>query len=169
MKADGAPLFLRVLEKVDAWLGAALLVLIPIALIADMVCRWWLSHSFFIVHKLALYGAISVCLLGVGSASSYGKHIRPRLFDRLIPQSIVPGLCRFGDALSALVFLAAGCVASFYVWQNYEAGFFIPVVDWSLWVVQLALPYAFFSTAMRHYAFWRYPAIRVWRLQEHGG
>lgn len=169
MKADGAQLFLRVLDRVDIWLGAALLALVPVALIADVVCRWWLSQSFFWLHKLALYGAISACLLGVGPASSYGKHIRPKVFDQLIPQSRASALSRFGDALSAFAFLAASCVALLYVWRNYEAGFAILVVNWNLWVVQLALPYAFLSTALRHYAFWRYPALRVRHMQERYG
>jgi len=58
------------------------------------------------------------------------------------------------------VFVFAGYVSLKLVMSSYEIGFLVPVVDWPLWVVQLIMPYAFLSNAMRHLAFFMVPSLK---------
>ena len=60
--------------------------------------------------------------------------------------------------------LVVMCVMGYYavmlVMQSYEYKEKAAVLYWQLWPIQIVIPYAFFSSALRHAAFAVWPALK---------
>ena len=53
-----------------------------------------------------------------------------------------------------------GVIASQYLFDTYTNGDRAAVLYWQLWPIQLTLPYAFYSCALRHLAFAYRPDLK---------
>ena len=53
-----------------------------------------------------------------------------------------------------------GYFAVLLVMQSYEYQEKAAVLYWQLWPIQLVIPYAFFSTAIRHLCFAAWPVLK---------
>lgn len=67
---------------------------------------------------------------------------------------------RIADVVSALLCLGLGYFACLFVLDTHKFGETMMSLPFPLWPVQLALPYAFFSAALRYIIFAACPRYR---------
>lgn len=151
---------LNALLKLESLVAAVAYSIVGILLMVDVLGREFLGTSLFGAQKMAVYAAIVAGFLGMALATAAGSHLRPAFMDGLIPYGMRQAFSRAGDVVSALVYLALAWVAIGFVAQTMQAGDRAAVLYWTLWPIQLVIPYAFVSCALRHLAFaWR-PDLR---------
>ena len=109
---------------------------------------------------LRLNSKESVGRIGLSLATAANAHLRPQFADAWLPKRFWPFIERFGDVLSAAIFGAMGVIATMYLSDTYINGDRAAVLYWSLWPIQLILPYAFYSSAVRHAAFAYRPSLK---------
>ncbi|SDQ96665.1 TRAP transporter small permease [Pseudovibrio sp. Tun.PSC04-5.I4] len=153
-------LFLNVLFRLEAVFASLAYVVVLGAMMAGIIAREFFGISFLYTNKIALFGAIFAGMVGLGLATASGNHIRPKFTDGWMPENWQSTLKRLGDVISGCVFCVAGYISALLVQSSYEVEFLVPVVDWPLWWFQLIMPYAFFSNALRHFAFAIMPSLK---------
>ncbi|HCH31484.1 MAG TPA: hypothetical protein DE045_00895 [Oceanospirillaceae bacterium] len=152
--------FLRHLFRIEALFAVLAYTVVTLALVADIIGREMFHHSIWGIQKVAVYAAVAAGLVGLGLATSKGKHIRPKFTDNWAPAAWTRNLARLGDLIACITFSFAGYFSILLVQDSYNYQFLAPVLDWPIWPFQIILPYTFFSTALRHAAFTLQPKLR---------
>lgn len=155
MKAAGR--FLRALNTVESIAAAVAYVIVAGLLIGDVVGREILGKGIFGASKMAVFAAIISGFLGLSLATAANAHIRPAFMDWVFPGAWA---ARVGDAFACVFFSAAGVFAILFVIQSYEYSEKAAVIYWQLWPIQMVIPYAFFSTALKHGIFATWPGLK---------
>lgn len=151
---------LSVLRRIETGLTTLAYLCVAGLLIADVLGREVFGVSILGALKLANYAAIVAGFLGLALATSAGAHLRPEVFDRLVPPRCDPLVNRLGDGFAALSFAGLGAVAVRFVIQSAEFGDRAAIFYFPFWPIQLVMPYAFFSCAIRHLAFALRPDLK---------
>ena len=86
-------------------------------------------------------------------STASNSHLRPQFADGWFPRAWSPGVDRAGDVFSGLLYVGFAIVAVGYVEESIVARERAAVLYTPLWPVQIVLPYAFFSSALRHLSF----------------
>ena len=149
--------FLRLLTLIESIAAATAYAAMAAVLIADVVGREVFGSGVFGAQKMAVYGAVIAAFLGLSLATASNTHLRPAFLDPVLKGLMVD---RFGDALSALFFLAMAWFGINFVMQSMEYQDRAAVLYWLLWPIQLIIPYALVSTAIRHAAFAIWPDLK---------
>lgn len=154
------------LNKVLKWIRFSESVVAAIAyavvaslLIIDVVGREVFSTAFLGMQQIAVYGAIVAGFLGLTLATSDNAHLRPEFLDFIGGRNSVAAF-RLGDLISAVFFAAFAWVALDFVQISREVGDKAPVLYFLLWPIQLVIPYAFCSAALKHFIFALKPELR---------
>ncbi len=147
---------LRVLESVVATGAYAAVASL---LIYDVIGREIFGTSFLGADQLAVYGAIIAGFLGLTLATSDSAHLRPAFMDFVFKGREALAI-RLGDTISAVFFLAAAVVAWSFVAVSMEAQDRAPVFYFVVWPLQIIIPYAFASCAIKHGIFALRPDLR---------
>lgn len=140
----------------EAAVALAAYALIAGLLIADVAARELFSSSVWGAQRISVYAMIFTGFLGLGLATATGRHLRPTLADGLLPAQLAGAAQRLGNLLMAAVFLAFAWFAFEFVRESWIFGDLARVIRIPVWWLQLVIPYAFASTALRHilYALW---------------
>lgn len=157
---SGAEQLLAWLRRFESVAAAAAYTLVALLLIGDVLGRELFGTSLFGAQKMAVYAAIVAGFLGLSLATGSGSHLRPAFLDQLFPPRWVPQVLRLGDALSCTFYLALAWFAVQFVLASMQAGDRAAVLYWTLWPIQLVIPYALLSSAIQHGLFARWPALR---------
>jgi len=144
-------------ESVLATIAYAVVVAL---LLGEIIARELFSTSIWGSQKMAVFAAIIAAFFGLTLATAANAHLRPQFADNWWPRRWQPTIARLGDLLSAAIFAGLGVVASMYVMDTYANGDRAAVLYWSLWPIQLILPYAFFASGLRHLAFGLWPELK---------
>jgi len=142
--------FLDKLVKVEGLVAALAFLSAATAILADVVGRELLGHGVWGAAKFAVFCAVIAGFLGIGVATHAGMHLRPRFADGWVPERFETLVQRISSLISSALFIALGVAAIMYVRDSYSFGQVAPVLDWPMWMVQIVMPYAFFSNATRH-------------------
>jgi C4-dicarboxylate transporter, DctQ subunit len=138
--------------------AAAIIAYIIIAglLLIDVILRETIGGSIYGSQRVAVYAMIVTGFLGLGLAAHRGQHLRPRFADGLIPSAFSDLADRAGSLIMACIFGTFGVVGIEYVLEAISYGDLARIINIPLWIIQLIIPYAFFSTALRYiiYALW---------------
>lgn len=148
------------LHRVEAILASAAYVVVTMLLLGGIVARELFSTSIWGSEKMAVFAAIIAAFLGLTLATAANSHLRPQFTDGWWPEAWQGRVERFGDLLSALLFLGIGVVATSYVMDTYANHDRAMVIYWSLWTIQIIIPYAFYSSALRHLVFAARPDLK---------
>ena len=148
---------LRLLTVIESIVAATAYAIVATVLIADVVGREVLGSGVFGAQKMAVYGAVIAAFLGLSLATASNSHLRPAFLDHVLRG---PSVDRIGDALSAVFFLIVAWFGISFVLQSMEFQDRAAVLYWLLWPIQLIIPYALASTALRHVAFAIWPALK---------
>ncbi len=118
-----------------------------------------LGTSLFGAQQIAVYGAILAGFLGLSLATSDNSHLRPGFMDFVFGQH-ERFIARIGDGLSAAFYLGAALVAWTFVAISMEAGDRAPVLYFTVWPLQLVIPYAFVAAGLKHFIFSLRPDLK---------
>ncbi|NQU65080.1 MAG: TRAP transporter small permease [SAR324 cluster bacterium] len=156
---NGAGVFLKRLYQIEAFVAAFAYGLLAIAVFSDVVLREILSTAVLGTQRFAVYTSIIAGFLGVCLAAAGGMHMRPRVADNWLPAAWNPGINRASNLVTSFIFAVAGYFAVLFWHTGFEMGDTAPVLDWPLWPIQIIVPYALFSTALRYLLFVIFPAL----------
>lgn len=155
MNATGR--LLRALNTVESVAAAIAYVLVAALLIGDVVGREIFGKGIFGASKMAVFAAIVSGFLGLTLATAANAHIRPAFMDWVLPKRLAE---RLGDGFAAAFFIGAAVFAILFVMQSYEYKEKAAVLYWQLWPIQMVIPYAFFSNAIKHSIFAIWPDLK---------
>lgn len=116
--------------------------------------------GLFGAGKIAVYCLVVGTYAGIGVAAATASHVVPRVGQMITPRAWSPVLERVADALTAAVLAAAAWAGVLLVQASWELGTRAPLLQWPLWVVQLAMPLGLLSAALRYAGFAAWPALR---------
>ncbi|MBT4263985.1 MAG: TRAP transporter small permease [Deltaproteobacteria bacterium] len=156
---SGAGTFLKRLYQMEAVVAASAYGVLAVTVLADVVFREILSSPVLGTQRFAVYMSIIAGFLGVGLASAAGLHMRPRVADNWFPAAWNPGINRVSNLVTSAIFVVAGYYAVLFWHTGFEMGDTAPLLDWLLWPIQIVIPYAFFSTALRYLLFALFPNL----------
>ena len=144
------------LRRVEAAIAAFAYLTVTVLLLLGIAAREFYSTSIWGSEKMAVFAAIIAAFLGLTLATSANAHLRPQFADAWWPAAWRTVIARLGDLLSAVIFAGIGAIAAIYVVDTYGNNDRAIILYWPLWIIQIVIPYAFFSSALRH-------AIFAWR------
>ena len=150
---------LKVLFYTEATAAILLYVMIAALLSTDVLMREVAGSSLPGVQRISVYAMIQTGFLGLGLAAARGRHLRPRFADGLIPARFTPVVKRIGAFLMAAVFGYFVIFGIRFVQESIEFGDMTRTIRVPLWTVQLVVPYALGSTALRYLIFGIFPAL----------
>jgi len=145
---------------IERWVAGVAMLGISSLVFADIVSRELLSHSLPWAMKSSVYLMIWVGFLGACLTSAKGGHLRPALADKLWPADLQPVYLTLQNAMQAIFCFGACYYSYLYVRESFELGDVEVVVGAPLWLLQLVMPYSFFSLGLRHLIFAGFPALR---------
>ena len=170
------PLWARTLlrrwHQVECWIAVVAFSIITALLLTDVVLREILSPilRFLRIHdgamgilfsqRLSIYALIVGAFAGVGIATATGSHLVPQVGHALIPASWGPFMDRLADVIAGVALMVTAYYGWVFVASSKATDLRAPVLDWSVWRLQLAIPLGFASAAVRYFVFAAYPALR---------
>ncbi len=177
---QGAARLLRTLTAAESIVAAIAYVIVAALLIGDVLGRegplskgaWgselvssmigseFHTKGIFGATKMAVFAAIVAGFIGLSLATASNSHIRPAFMDFVFKGQAARGATRAGDGFAFAFFTAAGVFGVFFVLQSLEYKEKAAVLYWQLWPIQMVIPYAFFSTAIRHGVFALWPDLK---------
>ena len=144
---------IRWLDRWERHLCVAAFSLLAGVMIADVALRELSGNGLPWAVQTAVYANLVVALFGLGLAASAGSHLRPRFADRLLPAHWRPLLERTGHLVSALFLAGFAMLALQLALETRSLGETATVLRIPLWPLQLLIPLAFTSAALRYACF----------------
>lgn len=151
---------LRALYWFEAGLATVAYMAVAGLLLADVLSREIVGEAIWGAQKIAVFGAIIAGFLGMVLSTASNSHLRPQFADGWLPRAWSPGIGRAGDLFSGLLYVGFAIVAVGYVEESIVNKERAGVLYTPLWPIQMVLPYAFFSSAIRHFSFAAYPGLK---------
>ena len=148
-----------VLRFEQACTSVAFLVMV-LVLGWDILNREVLGSGKIWATPIAIYANVFLSFIGIGIASATGSHLRPKFFDKLVPQP----LQSFWDRLTDFGFALFCAGASVLCWQMMQESIALqetdPVLQWQIWPFQLFMMLAFVLAVFRHWMYSIWPSLR---------
>ncbi len=151
---------LRALYWFEAGLATVAYAGVAGLLLVDVLSREIVGEAVWGAQKIAVFGAIIAGFLGLVLSTASNTHLRPQFADGWFPRAWSPGVSRVGDVFSGLLYIGFGIVAVGYVEESIANRERAAVLFTPLWPIQMVLPYAFFSSALRHLSFAAFPGLK---------
>ena len=148
------------MQRVESVIATIAYAIVAGLLLGEIVAREVFASSIWGSQRMAVFAAIFAGFLGLTLTTGVNGHLRPQFADRWVPERFDSMVSRFGDFLSAFIFLTMAWFAASYVGETYANGDQAAVLYWTLWPLQLVLPYAFISCAVKHIVFGLDPALK---------
>ena len=139
---------------------------IALLLITDVLAREIGGSSIWGAQRVSVYLMIVTGFLGLGLAADRGRHLRPRFADRLIPKKFVAGASRAGSAIMFAVFVYFAWLGVKFVMAAHQFGDLAQTIKIPLWLIELIVPYAFFSMSVRYLIFAVWPELKPGEVDE---
>lgn len=155
-----ARFLLNGLNRIEAIAAMAAYVVVAALLIGDVIGREVLSQPIFGAQKMAVFAAIVAGFLGLSIATAANAHLRPMFMDRAMPAHLSVPVERLGDFVAGLFYVFMAWVAVQFVQQSFLFNDKAAVIYWPLWPIQLIIPYALCSSAVRHLIFAVWPTLK---------
>ena len=149
--------WLTVFERVVALTAFFVLVLV---VFGDVVSRELSGAGLYWASQTAVWANVLVVMAGFGLASANGAHLRPKFSDHWLPASWDGALQTLQHAFMALFSLALGLLAATVTLETWQRGEISIQLMVPVWPVQLFLPLAFLTAALRHSLYAWVPAVR---------
>jgi len=157
---QGAATVLNALQRIEGAVAALAYATVALLLMGDVLGREFFGEGIFGAPKMAVYAAIVAGFLGLALATGAGSHLRPAFLDGVFPDHFDQRIWQISNAISSIVYLALAWIAIEFVMSTRESGDRAAVLYWVLWPIQIVMPYAFFSCALRHALFAMAPSLR---------
>ncbi|MEZ5459172.1 MAG: TRAP transporter small permease subunit [Steroidobacteraceae bacterium] len=151
---------LAAMRRAEVLLTTTAFVVLIAVIFGDVVMRRVTGSGIVWARELGVFANIVLTIIGIGLASSDGTHLRPRVFDRLVPRDWDPAMTRIQEALTAIAFGTLAWIAYGVVQETIALDDRSIVLRWAVWPIQLCLPLAFAAGFVRHGIFALDPALR---------
>ena len=151
---------LKILTGIESVLACVAYSIVAFLLIGDVIGRELLSSPIHGAQKMAVYAAIVAGFIGLSLATADNMHLRPTFLDNVLPARFNASLGRLSDSFACLFFLGMAIVGLLFVRESMRFEDKAAVLYWVLWPIQMIIPYAFLSTALRHGLFAAYPDVK---------
>ncbi|MDA4845150.1 TRAP transporter small permease [Hoeflea poritis] len=148
---------LRLLMQTEAIVAALAYAATTLLLLADVFSREFLSRSLWGAQQSAILLSILAGMIGLTLATGRQAHFRPEFADGILAFSWVD---RLGDLISAILFAGFAYFAVEFVVESRNFSDRVPVINLTLWPVQIVVPYAMASSAIKHFVFALNPAAK---------
>lgn len=159
-------------HKVECWIAVAAFSFIAIILLLDVLGRELLgplirvlgfpatATGIFASQKLSIFALVIGSFAGIGIATATASHLVPRVGFGWIPARWEPWFNRLADAITGLFLIGVAYYGWVFVASSMATDLRAPVLDWSVWPIQLAIPIGFLSAAGRYLLYAAWPALR---------
>ena len=157
-----AQITLRLILRFEQACTSVAFLVMVLVLGWDILNREVLGSGKIWATPIAIYANVFLSFIGIGIASATGSHLRPKFFDKLVPQP----LQSFWDRLTDFGFALFCAGASVLCWQMMQESIALqetdPVLQWQIWPFQLFMMLAFVLAVFRHwmYSIWPPCALR---------
>ena len=153
--------FLLKLSFVEGWLAIISVTAMTLLVVLDVFARELFNSGFPWAQKGAVFLMIWAGYLGAILVSSKASHLRPQIADKLWlkigKDSGELWFVRIQNLVTLLFCIMFSYAAFNYVIDSHDLGDKSVVTGIPLWVLQLVIPYTFFSMAIRNIYFLLYP------------
>lgn len=151
---------LTALFALEATIAISAYAVIAGLLLADVASRELGAGSIWAAQRISVYLMIIVGFLGLGLAASRGRHLRPRFMDGVLPKALDATAERIGSLLMVGIFACFGVISIHYLAESIQYNDLARTIRIPLWYIQIVVPWAFFSTALRYLIFTVYPGLK---------
>lgn len=151
---------LAVLFAMETAIAISAYVVIAGLLLTDVAMREFGFGSIWGAQRISVYLMIVIGFLGLGLAAARGRHLRPRFMDWVVPDGLSTVADRIGSILMVVIFGGFGIIGIEFMREAIEYGDLARIIKIPLWYIQIVVPYAFFSTALRYAIFAISPDLR---------
>lgn len=158
--ADKAARFLALLFRIERAAAVALFAAMTLIMVADVGARELTGVGLSGAPRIAVYCFILMSMLSFGLASGRAAHLRPRVADRLTPESWEPAMMRIQEALMALFSIVFAVVALDIVAETYRLQEVSRTLRIPVWPMQAVFPLVFLIAFVRHGLYVLYPALK---------
>lgn len=164
--------FIERWHKVECWVAVACFTFIAGIMLTDVLMREFLGPiiklfgrdpgalGIFAAQKLSVFALVIGSFAGIGIATATGSHLVPRVGFKWIPERFGPAMDRLADVLTGLFLLGVTWYGFTFVLSSRATDLRAPVLDWSVWPFQLAIPLGFLSAAVRYFFYAANPAVK---------
>jgi TRAP-type C4-dicarboxylate transport system permease small subunit len=118
------------------------------------------ATGIFASQKLSVFALVIGSFAGIGIATATGSHLVPRVGYGLFPKSWGPALDRLADLLTGAFLIGVAWYGLKFVLSSKGTDLRAPVLDWSVWPFQLAIPLGFLSAAGRYLFYAAWPGLK---------
>ena len=154
------PRFLNGLYWAEAIVAVTAFSGVALALTADVIGREIFGDGVYGAQKFAVYCTAVAGMTGFALVVAKGGHLRPKFFDRIVPQRFEVQANRLADLTAAAICIFLGVYALQFVYSSYvlqERGLGLNIL---VWPIQSIIPYVLLSSALRYILFALLPANR---------
>lgn len=141
---------LRILMRIEAVVAALAYAATTLLLLADVVAREVFSQALWGAQQSAILLSILAGMIGLTLATGRQAHFRPEFADSVLRFN---GVNRVGDLISAVLFAGFAYYATEFVIESRDFSDRVPIINIMLWPLQIVVPYAMASSAIKHAVF----------------
>lgn len=147
---SGMALVLRSATAVETVVGiVALMVMISIVFL-DVLGRELLGQGIAGAQRVGVFAFVLAGFLGLPLATAQGVHLRPKFADGIFPARVWSRMRVLQHGVSAIISVGLAWFGLSFARQTLALQEVSPVLEIPVGLVQLVLPYAFFSSGLRH-------------------
>jgi len=142
--------WLQRLSRIERLLCTAAFAVLTLCVFSDVLLRELFGNGIHWAQRIALNANVLLVFAGIGIATSQDEHLRPRIFDHVLPTSWDSTLIRLQQLVMSIFCLSVmilACVVVYKTWQLAETD---DVLGWPVWPLQSLIPIAFLLASIRH-------------------
>ncbi|MCR9129433.1 MAG: TRAP transporter small permease [Alphaproteobacteria bacterium] len=148
------------IARFERWASLLAFALMALSLMADVISRRIFMTGLIGATEVAVIGMVAVAMFGVGVATDHGAHLRPRLFDALIPKALEPAMVRLSSAVTAAFFAVFAGLSGWMVWESVVLGDRTEILRLPIWTLQAMIFIAFATNMIRFAVYAGRPELR---------
>lgn len=149
--------FLDFLSIIEGWLAVISVTVMTALVVLDVLSRELFNSGFPWAQKSAVFLMIWAGYLGAILVSNKASHLRPQIADKLWGDKGQIWFIRIQNFVTLIFCSLFSYAAILYVIDSQDLGDKSVVTGIPLWILQLVIPYTFFSMALRNVYFMLHP------------
>ena len=164
--------FLEGWHRLECWIAVVAFGFIAAILVVDVIGREFIGPLFKLIgsplgatgvpasQRLSVYALVIGSFCGVGIATATASHLVPRVAFNWVPKAWGPSMDRLADLFAGLFLLGVAWYGCEFVLSSKATDLRAPILNWSVWPFQLAIPLGFGSAALRYLIYAVWPSAR---------
>lgn len=159
-------IFLHYLTQIEKVIAAFMVAILTMLVIGDVISREFFKLGIPWAQKSAVYLMVWSGFLGAILMNHKAEHLRPEMGDKLWKGSMKMIAYRFQQLVVCIYCFGAAYFSYLYVQESKEMADMNVILNVSMWVLQIILPYAFFSMGLRSLYFLINPVFKELKIED---